>query len=151
MCLCRIGYEQLAKYVASPSLCQRAPTLISCRRAMSSGASPMRRVWGRRRSTCWTISIVAVDLESDPVASGLVSSLAHPGGNLTGFFLDLPEVNGKPLEQLKEAIPGVARVAILVDPTMDPAPRRAAEVAARLLGLSFQVVEARARAARAAR
>jgi putative tryptophan/tyrosine transport system substrate-binding protein len=90
-----------------------------------------------------TIPIVAVDLESDPVASGLVSSLAHPGGNLTGFFLDLPEVNGKRLEQLKEAIPGVARVAILVDPTMDPAPRRAAEVAARSLGLSFQVVEAR--------
>src|SRR5215472_17288535 len=38
-----------------------------------------------------TIPIIGVDLESDPVASGLVNSVARPGGNFTGFFLDLPE------------------------------------------------------------
>jgi hypothetical protein len=38
-----------------------------------------------------TIPIVGVDLESDPVASGLVKSVARPGGNFTGFFLDIPE------------------------------------------------------------
>jgi putative ABC transport system substrate-binding protein len=90
-----------------------------------------------------TIPIVGLDLESDPVASGLVASLARPGGNLTGFFLDLPELNGKRLELLKEAIPGIARVAFLLDATMDSAPRRAAEIAARQLGLSLQLVEAR--------
>jgi putative ABC transport system substrate-binding protein len=39
-----------------------------------------------------TIPIVGVDLESDPVASGLVKSIARPGGNFTGFFLDIPEL-----------------------------------------------------------
>src|SRR5271166_6523204 len=39
-----------------------------------------------------TIPIVGVDLESDPLASGLVKSVARPGGNLTGFFLDIPEL-----------------------------------------------------------
>lgn len=89
------------------------------------------------------IPIVGLDLESDPVTSGFVASLARPGGNLTGFFLDLPELNGKRLELLKETIPGIARVAFLWDPTMDPAPRRAAAVAARQLALSLEMVEAR--------
>jgi putative tryptophan/tyrosine transport system substrate-binding protein len=42
-----------------------------------------------------TIPIVGLDLESDPVASGFVTSLARPGGNLTGVFVDLPELFGK--------------------------------------------------------
>ena len=91
-----------------------------------------------------TIPIVAVDLESDPVASGFVASLARPGGNLTGVFLDLPELFGKGLQLLKEAIPGIARVAVLLDPSLDhTAPLRGAEVAARSLGLQLQIVEAR--------
>ncbi len=45
--------------------------------------------------------IVAVDMETDPIASGLAASLARPGGNVTGVFLDLPELNGKRLELLK--------------------------------------------------
>jgi len=88
-----------------------------------------------------TIPIVALDLESDPVASGFVASLARPGGNLTGFFLDLPELTSKRLELLKEAIPGLARVAVLWDPTMNPEPLRTAEVAARSLGLSLEILE----------
>jgi putative ABC transport system substrate-binding protein len=90
-----------------------------------------------------TIPIVALDLESDPVASGAVASLARPGGNLTGLFLDLPELAAKRLELLKEAIPGITRVAVLWDPSMSPVPLRATEVAARSLGLHLQIVEAR--------
>ena len=90
-----------------------------------------------------TIPIVALDLESDPVASGFVASLARPGGNLTGLFLDLPELAAKRLELLKEAIPGIARVAVLWDPSMNTVPLRATEVAARSLGLHLQIVEAR--------
>jgi putative tryptophan/tyrosine transport system substrate-binding protein len=91
-----------------------------------------------------TIPIVGLNLESDPVASGFVASLARPGGNLTGVFLDLPEVFAKGLQLLKEAIPGIARVAVLRDPSLDTtAPRRAVEVAARSLGLQHQIVEAR--------
>src|SRR5207245_539956 len=72
-----------------------------------------------------------------------VASLARPGGNIAGVFLDRPELNGKLLELRKEAIPGIARVAVLRDSALNQAPVRAAEVAARSLGLQLQIVEAR--------
>jgi putative ABC transport system substrate-binding protein len=90
------------------------------------------------------IPIVGLDLESDPVASGFIASLGRPGGNLTGVFVDLPELMGKSLELLKEAIPGITRVAVLRDPTLNPALLAAAEAAARSLALQLQKVEARA-------
>jgi len=57
------------------------------------------------RNATTSIPIVALDLESDPLAKGYVSSLAHPGGNLTGMYLDLPELSGKQMGLLKEIIP----------------------------------------------
>jgi putative ABC transport system substrate-binding protein len=59
-----------------------------------------------------TIPIVMV-LVADPVAFGFVASLARPGGNVTGFAFLLPEVSGKRLDLLKEAIPELSRVAVL--------------------------------------
>jgi putative ABC transport system substrate-binding protein len=59
-----------------------------------------------------TISVVFV-LVSDPVGSGLVANLAHPGGNITGFQNFETEIGGKWLELLKEAAPGVRRVGVL--------------------------------------
>src|SRR5436309_11720390 len=50
---------------------------------------------GAARRTTSVIPIVAMDLESDPVADGWATSLAHPGGNLTGVFLDLPGFSAK--------------------------------------------------------
>jgi putative ABC transport system substrate-binding protein len=50
------------------------------------------------RNATKTIPIVALDLETDPVQSGLAFSLARPGGNVTGLFLDLPELTGKWLQ-----------------------------------------------------
>ncbi len=88
------------------------------------------------------IPIVGLDLESDPVASGFIVSLARPGGNLTGIFVDLPELTGKGLELLKEVIPGLERVAVLRDPALNPALIGAAEAAARPLRLQLQIVEA---------
>ncbi|PWT76600.1 MAG: ABC transporter substrate-binding protein [Proteobacteria bacterium] len=90
-----------------------------------------------------TIPIVAVDMESDPVANGWARSLAKPGKNLTGFFLDLPELSGKRLEQLKELIPHLSRVAVLWDALLDRAPLQATQDAARSLGLKLVIVEAR--------
>jgi putative ABC transport system substrate-binding protein len=90
-----------------------------------------------------TIPIVGYDLDSDPVASGFVANLARPGGNVTGVFLDLPELSGKALQLLKEAMPGIARVAVLRSATTTQAQLRAAEVATRSLGLQLQIVEAR--------
>lgn len=59
-----------------------------------------------------TIPIVMV-LVADPVTFGFVNSLAHPGGNITGFAFLLPEISGKRLELLKETIPKLSRVAVL--------------------------------------
>ena len=93
-----------------------------------------------------TIPIVAVDLESDPLAIGLVTSLARPGGNVTGLFLDFPELAGKWLELMREAVPSLSRVAVLWDPATGPAQMKAAETAARTLRLQIQVLPARAAA-----
>jgi len=62
-----------------------------------------------------TIPIV-IAAAADPVGAGLVSSLARPGGNITGLSLMVPDLDGKRLELLKEAFPKVARVAILWQP-----------------------------------
>jgi len=90
-----------------------------------------------------TIPIVAVDLESDPIANGWAASLARPGGNITGFFLDLPDLSGKRLEQLKEVVPGLSRVAVLWDSFQDRTPLKAMEASARALGLGIVMLEVR--------
>jgi putative ABC transport system substrate-binding protein len=89
-----------------------------------------------------TIPIVFV-LAPDPVGTQLVENLAHPGGNATGLSLMVPDLSGKHLALLKEAIPNLARVAFLFDPREPIASRgRAAYLkAAKDLGLSFSPVE----------
>ena len=85
-----------------------------------------------------TIPIVGIDLESDPVASGWVQSLARPGGNFTGFFLDIPELGGKQIELLKEAVPTITRLAVLWDATIGTVQFRATETAARPSGVTLE-------------
>src|SRR5436853_2343514 len=63
-----------------------------------------------------TIPIIALDLETDPVASGVAVSLARPGGNITGVFLDFPDFTTKCMEMLVESTPKVSRAAVLWDP-----------------------------------
>src|SRR2546426_3983480 len=84
----------------------------------------------------------------DPVESGLVTSLARPGGNVTGLSNLAQELVGKRLEQLKQAVPRVSRVAVLWQPGAFPERTekellKEAEVAARALGVRLQFVEAR--------
>jgi len=64
-----------------------------------------------KRATA-TIPIVMTDV-GDPVASGLVASLARPGGNVTGLSIASSEIGRKALEVLKEAVPSIARVAVI--------------------------------------
>src|SRR5712691_4612419 len=59
------------------------------------------------------VPIVAIDLETDPIATGLVEKLGRPGHNLTGLFLDLPEIAGKWLEFLEEIVPQLSHVGVL--------------------------------------
>jgi putative ABC transport system substrate-binding protein len=81
----------------------------------------------------------------DPVTSGLVASLARPGGNITGLTILTPELSGKRLELLKEAFPKISLVAVLWNPS-NPASKlflRETEVAAEALGLRLQSLEVR--------
>jgi ABC-type uncharacterized transport system substrate-binding protein len=97
-----------------------------------------------------TIPIVFAAV-GDPVGSGLVTSLAKPGGNVTGLTNLIPELVGKCLELLKQAVPGVSRVVVLWQPgavteRTEKDILKGAEVAARALGVRPQFVEARGRA-----
>lgn len=87
--------------------------------------------------------IVAVDLESDPIASGFATSLSHPGGNITGLFLDFPELSGKWIQLLKEALPELTRAAVLYDPAVGPYLRRGAEAAGASMQVELTQLEAR--------
>jgi putative tryptophan/tyrosine transport system substrate-binding protein len=86
-----------------------------------------------------TIPIVIISA-GDPVAVGLVADLARPGGNITGIGGLVPELSGKLLELLTEAVPGVTRMAILEDSTNPRTARmaRATERAAQALGVHTQ-------------
>ena len=93
-----------------------------------------------------TIPIVMVGAGSDPVEAGLVESLARPGGNVTGITNLARELGGKRLELLKEAVPKLARVAVLYDPAIPASVLEVKEVlpvAARALGLTIQPWEVR--------
>ena len=86
---------------------------------------------------------IVMTIVSDPVESGLVSSLARPGGNVTGLSLMHPDLSGKRLVLLKEVIPKLSRVAVLCNlsnPIIPPLLRET-EAAARTLGVQLQVVE----------
>jgi len=94
-----------------------------------------------------TIPIVFA-VAGDPVGSGLVTSLARPGGNVTGLSNLSPELVGKCLELLKQAVPGVSRVAVLWQPggfaeRTEKDILKEADVAARALGAQPQFFEAR--------
>ena len=94
-----------------------------------------------------TIPIVMTGAGTDPVVAGLVESLARPGGNVTGITHLGGELGGKRLELLKEAVPKVARVAVLYDPTIPASVLEVKEVlpvAARALGLTLRSWEVRA-------
>src|SRR5262249_32831248 len=79
------------------------------------------------RKATTTIPIVALDLETDPLASGMIASLARPSGNITGIFLDFPELGGKWLELLKGVTPKISRVAVIWDPMTGRVPLKGAE------------------------
>ena len=92
-----------------------------------------------------TIPIVMAEA-GDPVRTGLVASLARPGGNVTGLSVMDPEITGKLLQLLKEAAPKISRVAVLYNPTF-PATvlsLREVQAAASALGLAILPMEVRA-------
>jgi len=105
---------------AAARLLRLAPDVI-----LANG-SPAARTMQQSSRTVPVIFIAG----SDPVADGLVPSLAHPGGNLTGLYVFDPSLGAKLLELLKEVAPYVNRVAILFNPDANPASWSASAVAA---------------------
>jgi len=86
------------------------------------------------------IPIVGIDLESDPVATGFVHSLARPGGNVSGVWMDLPELTGKQLQYLRETVPKLSRIGVIWDERVGKAPYAEAETVARALNISLHPV-----------
>jgi putative ABC transport system substrate-binding protein len=102
-------------------------------------ASGSQALEARRAST--TIPIV-MPVATDPVGSGLVASLARPGGNVTGLAFQSEELPGKWVELLTEAIPGVSRVAVLWhDAAVDSGQLTVTEAAARSLRVELRAVK----------
>jgi putative tryptophan/tyrosine transport system substrate-binding protein len=73
-------------------------------------------VMAARQATS-SIPIIAMDLESDPVANGWAAILGRPGGNVTGIFLDLPDFTAKCLQLLREAVPALKKTCCAVAPS----------------------------------
>ena len=91
-----------------------------------------------------TRSIPIVAAGSDLVALGLVDNMAHPGHNITGVSLMIPELDAKRLEVLKEILPAARRFGLLDDPAIsEPVRSHAISDTARALGVELQTVHAR--------
>ena len=110
---------------------------------VAGGAIPVQAA----KNATKTIPIVMTGGGADPVEVGLVESLARPGGNVTGLTILTGELGGKRLELLKEAVPKLARVAVLYDPAIPSSVLSLKDnlpVAARALKLTIQPWEVRA-------
>ena len=134
-------------YLSADNNGDRFPTLIDeCLKlnpdVIAVTTTPAAHLLKRATST---IPIVMVAL-GDPLGTGLVDSLSHPKGNLTGMSLMVPELAVKRLELLKEAAPAISRLLVLsylADP-IAPLQVKAMQEAARLLGVTLQVRDIRA-------
>ena len=87
------------------------------------------------RQASQTVPIVALDLESDPIATGAARSLNRPGGNVTGIFLDAPEIAGKWIQIMREVLPQIQKVALLYDTHLDQTQLKSGENTARNIGI----------------
>ena len=117
-----------------------AAELVRKRVAVIVAFSPPPALAAKAATT--TIPIV-FNSGDDPVRLGLVSSLARPGGNLTGINFFVGELAAKRLELLRELVPGAARIALLLDPSAGEITEitlRYVETAARAKGLQIQVL-----------
>jgi len=90
-----------------------------------------------------TIPIVAIS--DDILGTGIINSLARPGGNVTGLTIMSPELSAKRLEILREMVPGMSYVAVLSDPTTGRTQLSIAETSVRSMDLKLEVIEVRSR------
>ncbi len=85
--------------------------------------------------------IVAIDLETDPIQAGLIRSVARPGGNITGLFLDTPLLATKWIQLMREMVPALSRVAFAWQPSSGRSQLEVALQVAENLGVETTVLE----------
>ena len=93
------------------------------------------------RNATTRIPIVATDFETDPVAAGFAQSLARPGGNVTGAFLDQADLSGKWLELVREVVPRLVRITAIHDASTPADQSRALQMSAKVFRVQVQTVE----------
>jgi putative tryptophan/tyrosine transport system substrate-binding protein len=120
------GDSQLLSKYASEFVDSRVDVIL----AIASGS-----LEAARRAT-QTIPIVALDLESDPIAAGVAQSLNRPGGNVTGVFFDAPEIASKWIQIIRELVPQIARAGLLYDLHLDQTQLKAGEISAHKVGIA---------------
>jgi putative ABC transport system substrate-binding protein len=141
------GQNLLIEYRFSEDLDERLPELAAELVALQVDlivASGTPASYAAKEATS-TIPLVMGGLAANPIETGLVTSLARPGGNVTGMSMMTSQLSGKRLELLQESLPGLARVAVFWNPP-NPAYRpilRELEKAADFLGLELQRLEVR--------
>ena len=144
--MAELGYVEgknfATEYRFNPESLPQAATDLVRRNVNANVASGPAAVAAVSKATT-SIPVVGIDLESDPVANGYVKSLARPGGNVTGMFLDIPELSGKQLVLLKEIVPRLSRIAIFGIPGLNALQFAATETAARAVGVEAEILEVR--------
>ena len=136
------GKNYATEYRINPdSLAQAAADLVRLNVNVIFAAAPAALAAASNATT--SIPVVGIDLESDPVAKGYVKSLARPGGNVTGVFLDIPELSGKQVGLLKEIVPRLSRMAIFGVPELNALQFKATETAARAFNVEAEIMEVR--------
>jgi putative ABC transport system substrate-binding protein len=121
---------------AAAQLLEHAPDLV-----LANGSATVRPMQQLTR----TVPVIFIGGGGDPVAEGFVQSLAHPGGNLTGFTVLEPSIGAKLLELLKEIAPRVSHVTIMLNPDSISSQRLAASAAAAAQKFAVEVVTMPAR------
>jgi putative tryptophan/tyrosine transport system substrate-binding protein len=142
------GQNTATEYRYAEGQLDRLPTLaaelvrLNVDIIVAAGADTVARA---AKNATMTIPIVMSGQGIDPVEAALVENLARPGGNVTGLALLVSELAGKRLELFKEAVPKLARVAVLYDPALPPNVLQLKDVqaAAPALGLTIQPWEVR--------
>ena len=127
------GKPEVLRQLAEDLVQHRADILVATARPSIEAA----------RAAAPNLPIVANDLESDPIASGYVASLARPGGNITGLFLDAPSLCSKWLQQMKELTPNLMRIAALWDTTTGSYQLDAMRSAAKSASIDLIIMEFR--------
>ena len=144
-----LGYEQGKNFSYEPRFAAGKPAAfpgfaaeLVQRKAdviYAQGPAAVKAAWAATR----VIPIVAYDLETDPVQAGWARSLARPGGNLTGLFLDNAALAGKWVELLRAAAPAARRIGLLWDSSTGTGQLVAAKAAAQGFGIETNVMEVR--------